>query len=376
MSTIETRTAEFKDIADNPGRQLKACKTQGKKAIGVGPYYCPEELVYAAGMVPFGVWGSSGNLTLAQQYFPPFYCSLAQRTLEMGLQGQLDDLDGMMMTTLCDTLKPLTQNWQLGVPQVPAIVVSQPQNRKTEAGLDYAKSSYGEVKAQIEDIAGKKISDEDLNQAIAVYNDWRAAMRAFIAALGTHPGALAPSERSSVIKASYFMDKKQHSEKVKELTALIGESSADMLPGGMKVVISGIHADMPGLLDVFDELGFGIVADDVAHESRAWAYDVPTDGDPLEALAKRFCAIDNCSVLYDVEKNRAKHLIKIARDAGAEGVIIVQAKFCDPEEFDVPIIREALSGAGIPSTVIEVDQQMEAFEQARTALQAFTELSR
>ena len=52
---------EFKVKAATPKQQLAEYKAQGKKVIGVLPYYAPEELVYAAGMVPMGIWGSNNN---------------------------------------------------------------------------------------------------------------------------------------------------------------------------------------------------------------------------------------------------------------------------------------------------------------------------
>ena len=52
--SIEAIVNELSAIAANPHGQLKAYKAEGKKCIGVMPYYAPEELVYAAGMVPFG----------------------------------------------------------------------------------------------------------------------------------------------------------------------------------------------------------------------------------------------------------------------------------------------------------------------------------
>ena len=57
--SIEAIVNEFSAVAANPKGQLKAYKDAGKKCIGVMPYYAPEELVYAAGMMPFGMWGSN-----------------------------------------------------------------------------------------------------------------------------------------------------------------------------------------------------------------------------------------------------------------------------------------------------------------------------
>ena len=51
MATIETMLADLEHIANNPHEQLKAHLDAGKRVIGVGPYYVPEELVYAAGAI-------------------------------------------------------------------------------------------------------------------------------------------------------------------------------------------------------------------------------------------------------------------------------------------------------------------------------------
>ena len=57
--SIETIVKEFQQVAANPSAQLKKYKAEGKKVIGVLPYYAPEELVYAAGMVPMGIWAAT-----------------------------------------------------------------------------------------------------------------------------------------------------------------------------------------------------------------------------------------------------------------------------------------------------------------------------
>ena len=103
--SIEVIVNELSAIAANPHGQLKAYKAEGKKCIGVMPYYAPEELVYAAGMVPFGMWGSNKKtISRAKEYCATFYCTIAQLDLEMLLDGTMDLLDGVITppsATLC-----------------------------------------------------------------------------------------------------------------------------------------------------------------------------------------------------------------------------------------------------------------------------------
>ena len=95
MSTINELLENFSQVAADPKAQIEKHLANDKRVIGVGPYYLPEELVYAAGAIPFGVWGRMGTASEARKYFPPFYCSLCQMTLEMGLNHELDKLSGV-----------------------------------------------------------------------------------------------------------------------------------------------------------------------------------------------------------------------------------------------------------------------------------------
>ena len=59
---------------------------------------------------------------------------------------------------------------------------------------------------------------------------------------------------------------------------------------------------------------------------------------------------------------------------GADGVIVLQTKFCDPEEFDYPILKARFAQEGIPHLLLEVDRQSVNFEQAKTAIEAFADV--
>ena len=58
----------------------------------------------------------------------------------------------------------------------------------------------------------------------------------------------------------------------------------------------------------------------------------------------------------------------------ADGVVVAMMKFCDPEEFDYPMIKQAMEAAEIPLLQIEIDQQAQSVEQLRTRLQSFAEI--
>ena len=156
---------------------LAKYKGQGKKVIGCLPYYVPEELVYAAGMVPMGIWGSNGKQQIrSKEYCATFYCTIAQQSLEMLLDGTLDDIDGIITPVLCDTLRPMSQNFKVAMKdKMPVIFLAHPQVRQNAAGKQFTYDAYNEVKGHLEEICGHEITNDAILDAIKVYNRSRKA---------------------------------------------------------------------------------------------------------------------------------------------------------------------------------------------------------
>ena len=376
--SIELMMKEFQDIAYNPNKQLADFKAQGKKVIGVLPYYAPEELVYAAGMVPMGMWGSNNKtIVRAKEYCATFYCTIAQLALEMLLDGTMDQLDGLITPTICDTLRPMSQNFRVSIgDKIPTIFLAHPQNRFASWGLQFCIDQYTNVREMLDKISGHKMTDEDIRNAIKVYNASRAARREFVKLANEHCDVVTPTLRSAVLKAGWFMLKDEYTAKLVALNEELKKLPAANWKG-VKVVTSGIICDNPKLLAIFEENNIAIAADDVAHETRAFRVDADETGDPMMALAKQFANIDYDVLLYDPASSsnrRGEFVANLVKESGAQGLILFMQQFCDPEEMEYPYLKKALDEAGIPHIKLGVDQQMRDFGQASTAIQAFADV--
>ena len=351
--SMEALLKEFAEVSATPKAQLKKYKAEGKKVIGVLPYYAPEELVYAAGMVPMGIWGTNTkSIARAKEYCATFYCTIAQLALEMLLDGTMDDLDGIITPTICDTLRPMSQNIRVSMSKkMPTIFLAHPQNRFDEFGIKFCMDQYHDVKKQLEKIASKAITPEALQNAIKVYNKSRAARREFVKLASDHCDVITPTKRMQVLKSAWFMLKDEYTEKLEALNAEL-----KALPvcdwKGSKVVTSGIICDNPKLLAAFEENNIAIAADDVAHMD----YDI---------------------LLYDkfsCQNRRGEFVANMVKESGAQGLVLFMQQFCDPEEMEYPYLKKALDKAGIPHIKLGIDQQMRDFGQARTAIQAFADV--
>lgn len=374
MRTAKEIINEFKAIADNPRKAMDDYKKEtGKGAVGIMPVYCPEEIVHAAGYLPIGMWGAQKKqISKARTYLPPFACSIMQSVMELQLEGVYDDLEAVIFSVPCDTLKCMSQKWNR---PVPAIVFTHPQNRKIakDAANVFAREEFNIVKEKLEDILDVHISNKAIKNSIAVYNENRAACREFSDVAAEYAAVVTPSDRHAVIKARWFMEKSRHTALVKELIAALKAEPAPEFKG-KKIIVTGIQVEPYDVLDIFQENGFAIVADDLAQETRNFRQDVPDDDDALMALARAWNEFDGCSLATDANKPKGQMIIAAVKKYGADAVVVCMMKFCDPEEFDYPILLQEFEAAGVKNLYIEVDQESTAFEQVKTRIQTFAEI--
>ena len=368
---VKDLLGRFHAAAHNPKALKEKYLKEGKKVVLVN-YYAPEEIIHSMGAVPMGAWGADVQLNEAKRYFPAFLCSVVQSVVEQGMKGVYDGASAFVIPSLCDSLKVVGQNWKYAVPGIKFIPMTYPQNRKPDFGHDFTRAGYERVIRDLEEATGLTFSEEKLADSIAVYDAHNAVMREIVPVLAAHP-EITNQERSDIFKSATFLPKEEHTAMVKELIeALEAEPAGDAKK--IRIMTSGILADAPDLLKIIDDCGMQIVCDDVAAESRQYTTDCSKEGTPLARHVDKFCDMDNDTLLYDADKKRIDYIVSEAKKADAKGLLLILTKFCDPEEFDVPLIRKACDAAGIASTVIEIDRQMVNYEQARTAVETFRDL--
>lgn len=371
---------QFQEIASNPAKQKEKYLKAGKKVVLTAPVYTPEELIHSMGIVPMGVWGADVKMNNAKKYFPAFICSIMQSIVEMGMSGVYEGASAIVIPSLCDSLKVLGENWKYAVPSIPFIPMTYPQNRKPEFGIAFTKAGYERVIEDLETATGEHFEDKKLADSIRVYNAHNAVMREAAKVMAEHPEVSAV-ERSAVFKSAFFMLKEEHTAMVRELLEALKQEESEGKAANtavktekIKIVTTGILADSKNLLEIIDEYGLQIAADDVAAESRQYRTDTEEAHTALDALAEKFARMDNCSLLYDVEKKRVEMIVEQAKQTGAKGILVILTKFCDPEEFDYPLIKKAGEAAGLPVIFIEIDRQMVNYEQARTMIETFRDM--
>ncbi|WP_455129682.1 2-hydroxyacyl-CoA dehydratase subunit D [Pseudoramibacter alactolyticus] len=251
----------------------------------------------------------------------------------------------------------------------PAVSFVHPQHRDVPGAVAFLAHEYRMVRKKLEILLDVKITDEALDGSIKDYNDCRQTMRTFGRVAAHHLDIITPTIRHLIIKAYYFMDVCEYIAAVRKLTKLLRREKPDQY-SGKKVIVTGLTLEPEGILGIFEQFGLSVVGDDLAHESRQFRTDVPYYGDPIP---KQWQDHRGCSLAMDPYKERIEMSVEMVRVTDADGLVVALMKFCDSEEYDVPIIMDACKKAGIPMLIIEIDQQARAYEQIRTRLQSFAE---
>ena len=369
--TIEKLTA----AGLNPGKTIAETKKEtGKDLVGVFPIRTPEEVVYAAGCVPIGMWGGHTEITLADKYLQSFCCSIMRINLEYALRGVYNDVKAVLIPTFCDTMKCIVENWKLALPQVPTIAFAYPQHHKLQAGMEFTIDEIKRVKHELELALHKIITNEEVEEAFHVYEDWRKTMREFTALAAQHPEIITAKKRYAIIKAGCYMDKAVYTKLVKEINEGL-KSEGPSTFKGTRAIVTGIMMEPGDVLGIFEENNIAIVGDDLAIGSRLWRTPAREDvEDVYQKMAYMIRDIEGDTFFFDPEKKKGQMLIDMTKAMHADACIVMMMKFCDPEEYDYPIYKAELAKAGVPELYLEFDQQLSSFEQIRTRVQSFTEM--
>ncbi len=374
MKDYKALISELTSLASAPGKTMAAAAAStGKELFGCFPIHVPEELVYAAGYLPVGMWGGKTDIKLADKYLQGFCCTIMKANMEFGLNGTYKHLKGVIIPAFCDTLKCVLENWKYAVPEIPMIPIVYPQNRKIGGGIEFLLSEFQHVRTELEKICGHTITDESIEEAFCIYEDYRTAMRDFAEAAADYPVTLDAKTRHLIMKAAYFMDKADYTPMIREITQQLKQEPAEN-HGGIKLIATGLISEPAELLEIFAENNIAIAADDLSHQSRTFRTPARETGTALEKMAYRMADQRGDTFLCDPLKEKGQMLMDMVKAKKADGVVMLMMKFCDPEEFEYPIIKEELEAAGIPLLYLEVDQQIESYEQLRTRVQSFAEM--
>jgi benzoyl-CoA reductase subunit C len=366
----------FREIVSEPYSWARKKKeSTDKKIIGCFPMGVPEEIIHAASMIPIMLLGSGEPIKEAQKYLPQQVCSVMRSNFDMCLRKELDFLDGIIFPDICDAIQRLSDVWRIHCPlpfhhNIASVV------QDTPSGMKFLTEEFVRLKGALEEFFHIKISDEAIGKSIAVFDENRSLLDRLNQLRRLKPDLFKARDFPTIVGASMFMDKQEHSRLLSELLEKAGPAAkSDVSKGERRVVLSGNLCQHPlwPLLDLLDELGIWVVDDDLYVGTNYFATGTkfPSES-PIAALAERYIKDVPSPAKINVRNGWAEYLIQIIRRSGAGGVILLRLMYCD-SGFDYPHLRKKLSEHGIPDLLIEIDQVLDLVE-IRSKLESFIEI--
>ena len=357
IAIVERCQALFDDLDFTAVKQWKAA-APGRKAIGYMPVYVPRELIHAAGMLPVGILGGGDQLEVIQgdAYYQSYICRIPRSTIELGLTGRLDCLDGMMFPSICDVIRNLSGMWQILFKDKFVRYFDVPQNYEDAVGGKFYVAELEILRDELGKLRGAPVTDAELDASIRVYNDNRAAIRDLYGYRAAKPWQAPTSEVYLVLRAGMVLPPDEHTQLVRDYIA-----AADALPrpqrDNARIVLTGVFCEQPplALIKSIEMAGCYIVDDDFMLLTRWLLDDVPAHGQPLEELSQAFLHRSaSTAAKYDARReDKGQFLLKQVKTGGAEGVIFAAPSFCDPALLERPMLQDVLAKHNVPYTAFK-----------------------
>ncbi len=347
----------YEDLRFGAVKEWKAA-VPGRKAIGYMPIYVPREIIHAAGMLPVGIFGGGDQLEVIQgdAYYQSYICRIPRSTIELGLTGRLDCLDGMLFPSICDVIRNLSGMWQIMFKDKYVKYFDVPQNYDDAIGGEFYVHEMQQLREDLGKLAGKPITDDALRASIAVYNENRKVLGELYAYRAEKPWQVPTSELYLVQRAGLVLPPEEHTRLAREYLAA-ARAVERPIRDNARVVLTGSFCEQPplSLIKSIELSGCYIVEDDFMLVLRWLLDEVPTTGDPLEELSKAFLHRSaSTSSKYDERKeDKGKFLLKQVKDNAGEGVVFAAPSFCDPALLERPMLQGVLAQHKVPYTAFK-----------------------
>jgi benzoyl-CoA reductase/2-hydroxyglutaryl-CoA dehydratase subunit BcrC/BadD/HgdB len=359
----------FKYICEDPYRLVPS-----KKVIGLTPVDIPEEVIYAAGLLPFWIMGTTAPIKRVTALIPDNACSFARSSLELVLEYQRDFFDGFVISQVDDTTQHMSDLWERRFRDKFFHKFLVPRQLSRPSARFWFEKELHRLKRAIEGFTGEAIQEEKLWESIRLFNEDKRWLLKLYDIKRRSPDLVSNRTFFEAVKASLWMDKEEHLKVLKKAIDELTPSETNDQGEWIPVVLCGLFAEPFEILDLLDEYRLNVVGDNLIVGSRYLYGMCHEEGDVFQALIDRHFSRPNLSPVHDDPFKILNDVTDLFYGSGAKGVIYLHIQYCESQEFDLPDLRRYLREKEIPFFIITTDFQTRHVGLLRTRIEAFREL--
>lgn len=344
----------FQTLLEDPHKYAKEWKAKtGGKVIGYFSHYFPEEIAYAAGVLPVSILSQPDIEGISQRYLYGAFCPYTLGVLAQGLKGDYDYLDGIAHAESCMPIRGAVANWWDLLPTPYRYYIAMPSQLDEPSAKTMMYSELTSFKKSIEEWTGKRITNEALDHATEVYNANRTLMRQVYELRRTSNPPVSGTEALAMVLTSQIMDKEDHNKLLKD--AINKLSEREVKNTGPRLMLLGSEISDTKLINLIESLGAIVVIDRICNGSNYFWNNVIPQQDRILALTFRYLDKPRHPVKDESFRRRVNEIVALAIDYNVQGVVYAIERFCFPHQQDRPPIVKTFKQRLIPFHEIEYD---------------------
>ena len=338
-------------VRGDPAASVRRWKAlSGGKAVGCFPLYLPEEVLCAAGMLPVTVWGDEFP-DAPPANVPPFLCGIVRGAFASIRGGRWDAIDAWAVPSTCDSIQNAVEVLKAGGEGRPLFPLVFPLSGDLPGAAEYLLDRIEAFAGWAEQVSGRRVSEGALEKAIAASNENRRAFARLEDRMADSPASVTAVEFALLARAGSLVPKETHSAMLRAVVARAGSGGRR---ARARVFLTGIMAE-DAVASALDHAGAAVVGNDLGRGRRYYEGLAPESGDAAVALVRRHLSRGPCSTLHWSGNARLDSLFERVAACGADRVLLLRIRQCEPEAGDEPDIAARARERGIPFLAVDTD---------------------
>lgn len=355
----------------------KKWRAEGKKALGVICCHIPEEIFYAAEVLPVRMRATNCvDSSEAEMWMSSFSCSFAKSILQYWLDGTYE-LDGFVASDGCLQAARIYDNahyineredrgqfiMQIGAPR-----------KNTPRTVAFYREELLDLIEGLEKLTGNKITDEKLIAAVKRHNEVRALVAELYALRTANQPVINGEDTLKIMLAATNMPIDEYATL---LRAFLDEANnrPAISDYRARIMLIGSALDNPDYLKVIENQGALIVADALCFGQRGFGVPMEiNENDVLGSIAAYYLDRLVCPRMMDKHEELHDYILDTVREYKADGVIYERMQNCEVWGGENVLLEQKLKDANIPLLTVEREEIMANAGQLAIRAEAFVEM--
>ena len=381
MSLKNDQFLHISDSITNP--YITEWLADGKKVLGYYCTYIPDELLYAANLLPYRIRATGGTETnLADVYMVRFTCSFVRATFDMALRGIYDFLDGILICNSCDHSRRMFELFDLKIfgredfPKPASQFYYSIPHVITDEGFEWYYTEIQELKTELEEKYNlETITNQDLLETIKTYNKNRDLLREIHEMRVIDAPKVTGSEALQISMSNNSIPKEVANRELERIINSLKETEG-VKSNAKRIMLVGSEVDSTDFTGLIEDSGALIVSDFLCFGTRNFLDDVHLgfNRDPLKSIVERVYYRMSCPRMMDDHERRLEFVKNEIKRAKVDGVILQRINNCDLHGCDNMLYVHELKDLEIP--VLNLDREFYQADTTRlqTRIEAFLEM--